>query len=201
MKVTAQHCVERKGWLLFAVFCWKSFNLVLKPICFCSRSKEAPQCLYSSAFWTIKDNGMVLCWRYFQEFLLCTGAKTQQIEKKLKKAPPGTFSCQSLMKLIVSQVWVEAEKKIDVNSSNQLFLHVTKTAGLINDGVCGVQTQLNGQASVDRTQNLNVLTTCDYLQCEVQWGRMTSEVAMNAYSQLGLLNHTVLSIIMFIWNK
>lgn len=93
------------------------------------------------------------------------------------------------MKLIVSQVWVEAEKKIDVNSLNQ-FLDVTKAAGLINDEACGVQTQLNEKASVDKTQNLEVLTTCGYLQCEVQWGRMTSEVAVNAYSQLGLLNHS-----------
>lgn len=45
-----------------------------------------------------------------------------------------------------------------MNSSNQLFLDVTKTAGFISCEVCEVQTQLNGQASVDRTQNLNVLT-------------------------------------------
>lgn len=94
------------------------------------------------------------------------------------------------MKLTVSQEWVEAEKKIDVNSLNQLFLDVTKTAGLINDEVYGVQTQLNEQASVDKTQNPSVLMTCGYLQCEVQWGRMTSEVAVDAYSQLGLQNHS-----------
>lgn len=34
---------------------------------------------------------MVLCWRYFQEFLLCTGAKTQQIEKSLRKLPQEPF--------------------------------------------------------------------------------------------------------------
>lgn len=41
--------------------------------------------------------------------------------------------------------------KMDVNSSNQLFLEVTKTAGLINDEVCRVKTELNEQASVDKT--------------------------------------------------
>lgn len=99
------------------------------------------------------------------------------------------------MKLTVSQEWVEAEKKIDANSSNQLFLDVTKTAGLINK-VYGVQTRHNEQASVDKTQNPNVWTSCRYLHCEEQCGRMTSEVAVNAYSQLGLQNHSFMLNIM-----
>lgn len=67
-------------------------------------------------------------------------SKTSTNWEKLKKAAPGTLSYQSLMKLTISLIWAEAEKKIDVNSSNQLFLAVTETAGLIKDEVCGVQT-------------------------------------------------------------
>lgn len=57
-----------------------------------------------------------------------------------------------------------------MKSSDPRFLDVAKTAGLLKDEGCGVQTQRIEMASADKPQTMNLLVTGGCLQCVVQWG-------------------------------